>query len=194
MAIAAEAEAAAGRIIEPIARYLAYFGGIILAALAVMTVVSVTGRALISIGLSPVKGDFELVEMGTGIAVFSFLPWCQLNRGHVTVDIVVQALSRRAQAIFTLIGDVLMSAIAFVIIWRLWLGFGDKFPYGSEALRNAFSMGPKPWSAETTWILGLPVWWGYFFSLFGAAFFLVVCLYSVWRSLNWLLDGKDALA
>lgn len=181
-------------MLEPACRALAWFGGLILAGLAVMTVVSVTGRALVPFGLSPVKGDFELVEMGTGIAVFSFLPWCQLNRAHVTVDIVIQAMSKRAQALFTLIGDVLMAAISGVIVWRLWLGFGEKFPYGSEALREALAFGYKPFSVETTWILGLPVWWGYFLSLFGAALFFLTCLNSVWESLNRLLDGEDVLA
>lgn len=172
------------RVLEQTARYLAYFGGVILAALAVMTVISVTGRALVSFGLAPVKGDFEMVEMGTAIAVFSFLPWCQLNRGHVTVDIVVDAMKPIFRAVLTFIGDVLMVCISGVMLWRLWLGFGEKFPYLDQGLRDALNFGYKPFSAETTWILGLPVWWGYILSMPGAVFFFLVCIYSVRMSLR----------
>ena len=54
-----------------------------------MTVVSIVGRASLTWAwvLGPVPGDFELVEVGTGFAVFAFLPWCQLKRGHATVDL-----------------------------------------------------------------------------------------------------------
>ena len=116
-----------GRVMERISRGLAYFGGVVLAGIALTTVASVIGRALLGFGLGPIKGDFEIVEMGCAIAVFSFLPWCQLRRGHVTVDIFISRLSDRTQAVLGLVGDVMLSLAAFVILWRLWLGFGEKF-------------------------------------------------------------------
>ncbi|MEM7270853.1 MAG: hypothetical protein AAF401_16570, partial [Pseudomonadota bacterium] len=84
--VAPALEARVGGWLEAAARWLAFAGGLILAFLALMTVTSVLGRAFIFAGLSPIKGDYEMVEMGCAIAIFSFLPWCQLNRGHVTVD------------------------------------------------------------------------------------------------------------
>ncbi|MGD1923755.1 MAG: TRAP transporter small permease, partial [Paracoccaceae bacterium] len=79
----------AGRLINSLGAILATTGGALLAGLAVMTVISVTGRSLTSVGLRPITGDFELVEVGCAVAIFSFLPWCQLKRGHVTVDLFV---------------------------------------------------------------------------------------------------------
>ncbi len=61
-----------------LAGYSALFGAALLLAVTIMIVVSVSGRARISIGLGPVPGDFELVEVGTAIAVFFFLPWTYL--------------------------------------------------------------------------------------------------------------------
>ena len=189
--IAPAAQAATGRVLTRLARALAYFGGVILAGIALMTVASITGRALVSAGLGPITGDFELVEAGCAIAVFAFLPWCQLNRGHVTVDIFVQNLPSRVFAILGFIGDVLVALAAIVIGWRFYLGFGEKYPYGSEGFRGAMGMGSKPFFPETTYELELPIWIPYGLALISAIFFVVVSLYCVWRSLNWVLQGHE---
>jgi hypothetical protein len=64
-----------------------------------MVCVSIIGRQFDGFAFfRPVRGDYELVELGCVIAVCAFLPWCQLKRGHVAVDIVVQALPGRAKA------------------------------------------------------------------------------------------------
>ncbi|MEM6311833.1 MAG: hypothetical protein AAF754_17515, partial [Pseudomonadota bacterium] len=90
MGIAVTAEARAARLMDRLARVLAYLGGIVLTAIAIMTVISTIGRAFVGlqIGLGPIPGDFELVEAGTAVAIFCFMGWCQLNQGHVTVDVL----------------------------------------------------------------------------------------------------------
>ena len=69
------------------ATWSAIVGGVVLCAITLMSVASITGRALIGVGLGPVPGDFEMVEVGTALAVFFFLPWCYLKGGHATVDL-----------------------------------------------------------------------------------------------------------
>lgn len=198
--IAPNAEARLGRVLERIARWMAYFGGTILAAVAGVTVFSIFGRFMDPfqgdmlkglIDLGPIKGDFEMVEMGCAVAVFSFLPYTQLKRGHVTVDLFIDRLPDRAKAFLGFVGDALLALAAYVILWRLWLGFGEKFPYGSDAFRGALGMGYKPFFAETSYELELPLWIPFGLSLIGAFFFFVVALYTVWRSLNWVLKGRE---
>ena len=92
--IAPLAEVKLGCILKFVAKWLAYFGGFLLTAAAIMTVVSIAGRAMIWVGLGPVPGDFELVELTCAVAVFSFLPWSQINRGQVTVDVLVDTFPR----------------------------------------------------------------------------------------------------
>lgn len=191
MALAKQAEQATGRVLEHLARWMAYAGGILLAVISVVTVASIIGRALLWAGLGPVRGDFEIVETGCAIAIFFFLPLAQLKRGHVTVDVFVQTLPERGRAFFGFVGDVLIAVVAYVIVWRLWLGFGEKFPYGSDAIRDALGMGYKPFYPETTYELELPIWYPYGVSVLGAALFFVVSAYTVWRSLNWVLDGTE---
>ena len=194
MAIAPQLEARVGAVLEGVARILAWCGGIILVGIAVLTVASITGRALIVIGLSPLRGDFELVEAGCAIAIFCFLPWCQLRRGHVTVDVLVARFPLRLQAFLGLVGDILIALAAGVILWRIWLGLGEKFPYGSDGLRDAMGFGMRPFFVETTYELELPIWIPYAAATAGAAVFFIVALYTVWRSLNWTLQGAEGRA
>ena len=44
------------------AKWSAIVGGLVLCAITLMSVASITGRALIRVGLGPVPGDFEMVE------------------------------------------------------------------------------------------------------------------------------------
>lgn len=174
--IAATAEIKVGRLLHRLAAALAIAGGLVLAAFALLTVASIIGRAMIPFGLSAINGDFELVEIGCAIAVFSFLPWCQLQRGHVTVDIFTDHAPADFRRFMELIGNITILLIAAVIAWRIVLGMLEKFSY-----------------EETTFILGMPVWYGYALSVIGAIFFLLVSLYTVWHSLNSLLRRDDRL-
>jgi TRAP-type C4-dicarboxylate transport system permease small subunit len=191
MALAKQAEEAVGRWLARLTRNVAYGGGMILAMMAILTVVSVIGRRFTGIGLGPIKGDFELVEAGCAIAIFAFLPFAQMKRAHVTVDIFVSVFSERIQCFLGFLGDVLIAVASFVIFWRFSLGFGEKLPYGSQGVRDFFGFGAKPFFPETTYELELPIWIPYGMALFGATLFMVVSLYSVWRSLNWTIEGRE---
>ncbi|MEM1374186.1 MAG: TRAP transporter small permease [Pseudomonadota bacterium] len=190
MQIAVKAQERAGAGAAALARLLAYLGGAILVGLALMTVVSIVGRWINTGWVRSIAGDYELVEAGVGIAVFAFLPWCQLNRGHVTVDIFTNGLPARGRAFTALVGDILIAILAYVIMWRFYLGFGEKFPFFSDAWRDRLSMGFKPFFPETTYELEIPVWIPYGLALIGAVAFFLVALYTVWRSWNRFARGE----
>jgi len=179
------------RLVSRLSRVAALFGGLVLLGMAVVTTLSVIGRAMPIAGLSAVRGDFELVEIGCAVAVFAFLPWCQINRGHVRVDLVTERLPARGHAAFGLLGDAALTVCSGVILWRLWLGFAEKFPHGSDAVRALLGMGPKPFFPETTYELQFPVWIPFGLALIGAALFGLACIASLWRSLNWTLTGAE---
>lgn len=174
--IAPDAEAAIGDVLERVARTLAIVGGLILVGLALMTVASILGRAFIFAGLSPIKGDYEMVEMGCAIAIFCFLPLCQLRRGHVTVDVFINLFPTRVRIFLSLLGNVALFLAAGLIAWRLWLGTIDKLSYGEE-----------------TYELGLPLGYAYTAAMVGAVLFAVVAFYTVWRSLNEMIVGEEPL-
>ncbi len=193
MGLAKALEEKVGQFLLKLTQSLAYAGGIILAGMAILTVISVIGRRFTAVGLGPIKGDFELVEAGCAIAIFAFMPLAQMTRSHVTVDIFVQTLPARIQCFLGLIGDALIALASFVILWRFWLGFGEKFPYGSDAVRSFLGMAIRPAFPETTYELELPIWIPFGLALVGAFVFALVSFFTVWRSLNWTLEGKESV-
>lgn len=159
-------------IVTWLARALAIAGGIVLAAVVVMTVASVTGRALVRLGLGPVPGDFELVQAGVGFSVFAFLPWCQLNRGHATVDILTSLFPGRVNHLIDLAAEILMTLVLGLIAWQLYYGMRDKLAYG-----------------ETSFILQYPLWWAYAACLVAAIGATVVSAYMILVRLRELKAG-----
>jgi TRAP-type C4-dicarboxylate transport system permease small subunit len=149
-----------------LARWTAVVGGVVLVALMLMVVASVAGRALIGVGLAPVPGDFELVEVGVGIAVFFFLPWCYLSGGHATVDLLYMHTPKWAQRAIDTVSDLLMLVVWLVLTWKLGEGMLEKREY-----------------LETTFILQMPVWWAYAFCMVGA---VIGCLAYAAKTLTQL--------
>jgi TRAP-type C4-dicarboxylate transport system permease small subunit len=160
-------------LISRLARWLAMIGGVSLILVTLMTVVSITGRAFIWAGLRPVPGDFELVELGTAIAVFSFLPWCQLNRGHATVDVFTSFLSERANRVIDLVTEIVMTLVMLLFAWRLWHGMLDKIRYN-----------------ETTFILQYPIWWGYAAAMVALVVGVIVSVFVVYIRVRELVENR----
>ncbi|MCB1438831.1 MAG: TRAP transporter small permease [Nitratireductor sp.] len=171
---------------------MAYVGGLTLIALTIITCVSIIGRGLATLSYSdfmetslpavsdmmkamkfgPIPGDFEIVEAGIAFAIFSFLPWCQITRGHATVDIITSMFSLRANRVLDVITEILMSFVLVLIAWRLWIGMLDKHRYG-----------------ETSFILQFPVWWSFLISAIAAVIAAAISLWMIWVRLRELKTG-----
>lgn len=162
------------RTADMVARSLALLGGAVLVALVIMTCLSIIGRALVPIGLAPITGDFEMIEVGVAFAVFAFLPWCQMQRGHAAVDLFKSAFPSVMNKVLDLLIDIAMFAAAWILAWRLWLGMLDKRSFG-----------------ETTFILQFPVWQAYAACMIGAAGFVLVAAFCCLRSGHVLLGYSD---
>lgn len=155
----------AGRLVTALATAMAIAGGVALALITGITVVSVIGRALIPLGLSPIPGDVELIQAGVLFAVFSFMPWCQLERGHAVVAIVTDRFRVRVGALLEFVWDVFMLIAAVFIAWRFGAGLLDKYGNG-----------------ESTFILRVPLWIVYSGGMIGALVFVMVAAYCAARS------------
>lgn len=163
------AHLAIGRGLLQLTRAAALLGGMLTVGMAVMSVLSIIGRWLAGIGsvretlpfVGSLPGDFELIEMGTAIAVFAFLPYTQMKYGHVTVDIFVDMARPRVKSALTLLGNTLFFFVSAVLCWRLWHGLVDKLAYN-----------------ESTMILGLPIWYGYVPGVLFLGLLTLACLYT----------------
>lgn len=150
-----------GRALYFCAYVLILVGGFLMAALTVMSVISVLGRYLFS---APIPGDFELVTMGTAISVFLFLPYCHLQRGNVVVDLFLSWAPRRVQVFLDGASGLLLAAIAGVLSWRMAHGGLDMHRY-----------------SEVSYILALPIWPLFPIAVLALALLAASCLYTAVR-------------
>ncbi len=164
------------RIAEWIAVSLALLGGVVLLALTVLTCISILGRAAVpfNIGIGPIRGIYDMTEIGMAAAVFAFLPWAQLQETHARVDLFRWAIPTTLDRFLDLLFNAAMAFVAIVGTWRLYLGMQDKMSYG-----------------ETTLIAQIPVWQGFAASLIGAAGFVLVALFCVLRASRRLVGIAD---
>ena len=179
---------------ERLARSFAVLGGLILISLIVLTSLSIVGRsinsmlhsdavqhflpgiasALLATGVGPVNGDFELVEAGLAFAIFTFIPLCQLDGAHASVDVFTSFLSDRINQKLQLLIDIAFAAVLVLIAVKLFEGLQSK--------RN---------SGETSLLLQLPVWWAYALSLSGAFIAALTGIYVAVRQLITIMSGKQ---
>jgi TRAP-type C4-dicarboxylate transport system permease small subunit len=142
-------------------------GGAVLLGIALLTCWSVVQRWLTS---QPVPGDFELVSIGSGVAVFGFLAWGTVRRSNILVDSFTAWLPRRATAVVDAFWMLVWAAVAGLLAERLLQG-------ARETLR----------SGTTTMVLGLPTWWAVGVGALAFAATALAALASVPR----LLRGED---
>jgi TRAP-type C4-dicarboxylate transport system permease small subunit len=121
-----------------LARACAVLAGVLLTTITLMTCASLIGRN--TTGWT-VVGDFELTGAATGAAIALFMPWCQLQRGHVMVDFFTAKASRATQDGLDRFGALLLAAVMAVLAWRSSLG------------------GLNAWRSQAgTMLLGFPEW------------------------------------
>jgi len=115
----------------------AIMGGVVLLLVVVMNVLSVIGGVV----WVPFPGDFEMTEIGVAVAVFAFLPYCELTGANVTADIFTARAGPRLLAFFRLLASLVALCFAVLLLWRMYHGMLDQKDY-----------------AYTTTILQFPVW------------------------------------
>ena len=119
----------------------ALFGGIALIAVVLVNAWSILAGALIN---RPFPGDFELTEMGTAIAAFCFLPYCQLIGANVSADIFTVRAGPRTVAAMSIFAGLIAILFASILLWRMGAGLQDYRKY-----------------EEFTGILEIPIWWAF---------------------------------
>jgi TRAP-type C4-dicarboxylate transport system permease small subunit len=122
-------------------KLLAILGGLTLVCMAIMSLWSIVGRSFFS---SPLLGDYELVQMLSGMAVAMTLPYAQWIGGHVIVDFFTAKAPVKANALMDMIAALLMAVFSAVIAWRLVVGLID--------LKSTM---------DASMMLNLPTWWSY---------------------------------
>jgi TRAP-type C4-dicarboxylate transport system permease small subunit len=145
------------------ARMCSYLAGVVLTAMALMSAWSIVGRAATG---KPIQGDFELVQIGCAMCVGLFLPICQLKGGNIIVDFFTARASARTRSWLDAAGALVIAAMMALLTWRTAIGTID--------VRA---------NAETSMIMGVPIWWGYAGMLPGMAVTVLAALVTAQEAL-----------
>lgn len=186
---------------QTLARWVALLGGAILLGLVVLTCLSILGRqiagflnsavvqqtapelaqTLLGFGIGPVLGDYELVELGMAIAIFCFLPYCQLTMGHARVDLFLSSSTGTPARVLRAVTEALFTLALVLIAWRLAVGTLGRIDSG-----------------QTSYLLQVPLWLPYSVAVGAAcltvassATLLAVRLTELWTKRDILPDRTE---
>lgn len=115
----------------------ALVGGLILLSVVSLNIGSIIGGIM----LIHVRGDFELTQIGVAVAVFCFLPYCQLHKHNVTADIFTFWANNKTILLLRIGGAVVALLFSILLLWRMTDGMLDQKKYD-----------------YTTAILQFPIW------------------------------------
>lgn len=147
-----------GRVLDRACKLLAILSGLILVAMAFMSLRSIIGRSFFD---APLVGDYELVQFMCAGAVAMSLPYTHWVSGHVIVDFFTTKTSPRFNAFLDLIANLMLAFFAGLIAWRITVGMLD--------LRSNF---------DASMLLEMPTWWGYVPMVPAFALLSATALYS----------------
>ena len=154
------------RVLQRLCDASATIGGIVLVAIASVTVVSVIGRAFFS---HPILGDVELVQLGGAVVVASFLPYTQFRRANIIVDFFTTGASEKTQSKLDAFGTLLYSLVLGLVAWRVAVG-------GIDIKANQ----------ETSMLMALPLWIPYLLMVPGLVLCSVIGLVQTLQHLGWM--------
>ena len=109
--------------------------------LAVMTVVSVVGRAVFG---QPVPGDIEITQYVIAVAISAFFPYCLFSGGNLIVDFFTAKASEATRRMLDAIGALTLAFAMGLFAWRTVIG--------------AISVKA---AGETSMVISMPLWWTY---------------------------------
>jgi TRAP-type C4-dicarboxylate transport system permease small subunit len=149
------------KLLETLAKLCAVAAGVLLTVITLVTCASLVGR---NTGGWALVGDFELSASAAGVAVALFLPWCQWQRGHISVDFFTSRASPATQGRLDRFGALLLGLAMALMTWRTAAG------------------GLSAWRSQAgSMMLGLPEWWVYVGMVPPLALTTAIALAQAWR-------------
>lgn len=142
-----------------LATFSSALGGVVILSVATIVTVSITMR---NIGLRGISGDFELVEMSCVFAAGLFLPLCQLNKGHVMVDLFTAWMPRRILESMDKFWTLIFAIGWFCLFYYMFHGMNEIREYGDRSM-----------------LLKLPLWWAFVPSILGTGLSGLIALAQV---------------
>ncbi len=108
-------------------RILGAAAAILLLGLMLMTAADVVSRYLLN---WPLRGAFEITELGLLTLIFAGLPLVSRADQHVTMDFIDRILSETGRRFIRRLVDFVCGGIILALAWQVWIKAGKIAAYG----------------------------------------------------------------
>lgn len=144
--------------------------------LAVFTVMLLTfGDVAGRYFVAPIKGAYELTEIGLIVMVFFSLGYTQRMRGHIAIGLLVDRFPPKIQALTDALMYLLSAVLILFMSWQLWVYAGS--------LRDSNSV---------TGDLSIPVFTFVWIAVFGSLQFALMFLVDFIKSLQRVVKRHES--
>ena len=100
------------KVVDKLSEILADCSGIIIFVMMLFMTLDVVLRYVFN---SPVRGDYELIELAMVVLVFFAIPHTQTVKGHVAVDIITNFMPRKIRDILEIVSYLIASVLMFFV-------------------------------------------------------------------------------
>jgi len=115
------------RILDLFAQACIALAAVFLSGMMLLTVVDVALRKLIGY---PLRGTFEIIELGLACTIFFALPAVFIRRQNLIVDFLDRLISPSAVSLLDWLGTALSSVVLSVMLWQMVLLAEDMHTMG----------------------------------------------------------------
>ena len=103
------------RVRSFLTRILAWIAGLFLGAMIVVTCANIFLRSV----WMPVRGTFEFMGYFGAVVTALALGYSQMNKGHISVDILVTNFSKKVQRILNGINNAFCTIFFIIVSWQI---------------------------------------------------------------------------
>ena len=160
------------RILEkgllPVARHLDHLTWIVLFVMMAMTMTDVLLRKLTN---TTIIGAGEITEMMMAVVVFCSLAQCQVEEGHIKIDLIMRKAGPRIQSVVDMVTQFLCFGLFCLVTW-------GTFKHAMEIME---------WE-EVSIDLAIPIYPFVFIAVLGSAMLALILLYKALIALEKVLE------
>jgi TRAP-type C4-dicarboxylate transport system permease small subunit len=131
------------KILGWLVKLVRLIGGVAVASMMFFTVVDITLRTFDY----PIFGSFDVTQFLTVIALAASLLYTHVERGHVGVDLLVQEMSPRSQAILDSTTSLVSLGLFAIVAWEMWLYAGELAAKGEVSMTILIPKHPFVYTA-----------------------------------------------